>query len=449
MLTEPERMADEIARVCGPAEADGYRRFVAFASDLWRLERDDFIARNLDSPLDLVRPNLARLVLRGGFRTLSRKIGEYFKDPRTQRIFSFQALYAGVAPQHALAIYAVISYLDSVAGVYFPRGGMHAVPMALAAAAAKHGVTIRYDTTVTRVETYAGRARAVHTAAGERIPADVVVLNPDLPVAYRDLMPAVRTRPGWPGCGTHRPAWCCMSGSSRAYSKIAHHNLHFGRAWSRTFDEVIRQGRLMSDPSLLVTNPTRTDPNLAPDGAAGLLRARARAEPDAGGPDAQAWRERLAERYAAELIATLEARGYVGFGDGVQVRASSPRRTGRRPATPPGRRSPRPTRSGRPDRSGPATCTRHCPTWSSPGRAPSPVSACRWCCSPASWPPSGWSAHERPGSWSWSSSCRRRAWAAARRRWWTPTPRRGSCTGPSRCCSSTAPAAPCCSSGRR
>jgi phytoene desaturase len=41
---------------------------------------------------------------------------------------------------------------------------------------------------------------------------------------------------------------------------------------------------------------------------------------DAGGPDAHAWRERLAERYADELIATLEARGYVGFGDGVQVR---------------------------------------------------------------------------------------------------------------------------------
>ena len=68
---------------------------------------------------------------------------------------------------------------------------MHAVPQALAAAASKHGVTIRYDTTVTRVETYAGRAQAVHTAAGERIPADVVVLNPDLPVAYRDLLPAV------------------------------------------------------------------------------------------------------------------------------------------------------------------------------------------------------------------------------------------------------------------
>ena len=65
-------------------------------------------------------------------------------------------MYAGLAPQEALAIYAVIAYLDSVAGVYFPRGGLHAVPRALAGAAEKHGVGIRYGTTVTRVETSAG-----------------------------------------------------------------------------------------------------------------------------------------------------------------------------------------------------------------------------------------------------------------------------------------------------
>src|SRR5690606_13648066 len=37
--------------------------------------------------------------------------------------------------------------------------------------------------------------------------------------------------------------------------------------------------------------------------------------------DARAWRERgLGERYADVLVSTLEARGYVGLGDGVEVR---------------------------------------------------------------------------------------------------------------------------------
>ena len=46
-------------------------------------------------------------------------------------------MYAGLSPYDALAIYAVITYMDSVAGVSFPRGGMHSVPRALAGAVSK------------------------------------------------------------------------------------------------------------------------------------------------------------------------------------------------------------------------------------------------------------------------------------------------------------------------
>src|SRR6185312_15791010 len=105
-----------------------------------------------------------RLMATGGFRRMDTKIGQFFRDPRTRRIFSFQSMYAGLAPTRALALYSVIAYLDTIAGVWFPRGGIHAVPQALAGAAEKHGVTFRYSTTVTGVETRAGRAVGVTTA---------------------------------------------------------------------------------------------------------------------------------------------------------------------------------------------------------------------------------------------------------------------------------------------
>ncbi|MBG6101643.1 phytoene desaturase family protein [Micromonospora vinacea] len=318
VLTDTTRMAAEISRVCGPREADGYLRFVEYARELWRLERTDFIERNLDAPTDLITGNLLKLLSGGAFRRLQTKINQFFRDPRTQRIFSFQAMYAGLAPHDALAIYAVIAYLDSVAGVYFPRGGIHAVSRAMAGAAEKHGVQIRYDTTVTRVETVNGRATGVLTADGDLVPADVVVLNPDLPVAYRDLLPAAPQRRL-----TYSPSCVVLHvGSRQAYAKIAHHNIHFGRAWKGTFDEVIRRGELMTDPSLLVTNPSRTDPAVAPpDRHTYYVLApvpnlhRAPFE----------WRGDLTQRYTDQLIGTLEERGYVGFGDGVEVlRAITP-----------------------------------------------------------------------------------------------------------------------------
>ena len=320
VICDQDRMAEEIGRVCGPREAEGYRRFVAFAAELWRLERDDFIARNLDGPRDLFRPALLGLLRLGAFGRLSNKIGQFFGDPRTRRLFSFQSLYAGVPPHRALALYAVISYLDTVAGVHFPRGGLHAVPVALAAAAAKHGVSVRYDTNVIRVETYAGRAQAVHTDTGERIPADVVVLNPDLPVSYQRLLPAERP-PGWLRRLRYSPSCVVLHvGSTRTYAKTAHHNLHFGRGWTSTFDDVTRHGRLMRDPSLLVTNPTRTDPDLAPAGRQCYYVLAPVPHLRAGGPDVRAWRDRgLGERYADQLMSTLEGRGYVDFRSGVEV----------------------------------------------------------------------------------------------------------------------------------
>jgi len=321
VISDPDRMADEIARVCGSREAAGYRRFVDFATNLWRLEHKDFIARNLDAPWSVLRPNLLRLVRAGAFRSLQGKVGEYFRDPRTQRVFSFQALYAGLAPQRALALYAVISYLDAISGVHFPRGGVHAVPAALAAAATKHGVTVRYDTTVTRVETYAGRARAVHTSAGERIPADVVILNPDLPVAYRSLLPASAPPRRLDRLQFSPSCVVVHIGSDQAYGQIAHHNLHFGRSWTGTFDDITRHGRLMRDPSLLVSNPSRTDPGLAPEGRQVYYVLAPVPNLASGGPDARAWRSRgLAQRYADELVATLEARGYVGLGASIHTR---------------------------------------------------------------------------------------------------------------------------------
>jgi phytoene desaturase len=313
VITDPPRMAAHVAEVCGRREADGYLRFVAYARRLWELQRDDFIARNLDGPRDLLTGNLLKLAAAGGFGRLQYRIDRFFRDPRTRRVFSFQSMYAGLAPRRALASYLVIAYLDAVCGVWFPRGGLHAVPQAMAGAADKHGVQIRYGTPVTRVVTRGDRATGVITAAGERISADVVVLNPDLPAAH-DLLPG----PGLRRRLRFSPSCVVVHvGSSQEYRKIAHHNLHFGRSWQGTFDEVIRAGRLMSDPSLLVTNPTRTDPGLAPPGRHTYYLLAPVPNTDAA---LLPWRDGLAERYADELIGVLQARGYRDFAAGIETR---------------------------------------------------------------------------------------------------------------------------------
>src|SRR6188472_2111779 len=261
--SDRDAMAREIESFAGRREADGYLRLRSWLTRLYQSEFDGFIAANFDSPLSLLTPQLARLAAIGGFRRWDRMVRRFVTDERLLRVFTFQALYAGVPPHRALAVYAVIAYMDTVAGVYFPRGGMRALPDALAAAAADAGVQFRYGATVTKLERFGDRIRAVHTDTDDRIEADAVILTTELPDTYRLLGRTPRRllplRPSPSAVVAH-------IGCRSADRELPHHHIVFGNAWDQTFRDIIDDGVVMRDPSLLVTRPTAGDPSLAPSG---------------------------------------------------------------------------------------------------------------------------------------------------------------------------------------
>jgi phytoene desaturase len=311
---DPDEFAAEVERLCGPAEAAALRAYLAELAELYRLQLTTFIDRNLDSPLDLVGPELVALARRGGFGRLSRFVDRRFTDDRLRRLFSFQALYAGVSPFRAVAAYAVIAQLDIGAGVWHPVGGIGAVPAALAAAAADAGVAFRYGTGVERLDVRGGRVDGVLLDGGERLAADAVVVTTDRPA---DLVPGLRTR--------RRPVYSpsCVAlhlGVRDPLPGQAHHTISFGGAWRQVFDELTREGRPMSDPSLLVSMPSATDRTLAPDGGQVLsvVAPTPNLDPRSGGNPGIDW-DALAPRYREEVLGVLEARGWTGLTGAIEV----------------------------------------------------------------------------------------------------------------------------------
>jgi phytoene desaturase len=311
---DPDAFAAEVAALCGHAEADALRRYLADLAALYRLQLSAFIDRNLDSPLDLLGPELVALVRRGGFGRLSRHVEKYFTDDRLRRLFSFQALYAGVSPFRAIAAYAVIAQLDIGAGVWHPIGGIAAVPHALAAAATDAGVTFRYSATVAELETSGRRVAAVRLADGDRLPCDAVVVTTDQP--WR-LVPGLRS----PRRPVYSPSCVALHVGVRSeLADQAHHTISFGKSWRGVFDELTREGRPMTDPSLLVSMPSRTDRSLAPDGGQVLSIVAPTPNLDrrsGGNPDLD-WTT-LGPRYRDEVLATLEARGWTGLTGAIEV----------------------------------------------------------------------------------------------------------------------------------
>ncbi len=267
-------LRQEIADTCGSADAASFVDFADWLRRLYLVEMPTFIDANFDSPLDLLASPraAARLVRLGGFRRLGPVIRSRFRDERLHRLFSFQALYAGLPPARALALCAVITYMDTIEGVWFPDGGMDAVAAALAAAAARAGAEVRLGTTVERILLdRRGAVAGVGLAGGEAVRADAVVCTLDLPTAYDRLLPQLRA-PRAVRAGQYAPSAVVWHVGVRGLpdAQTAHHNIHFGADWDGAFDALVRDRTLMPDPSRLVTVPTVTEPDLAPDGCSVL-----------------------------------------------------------------------------------------------------------------------------------------------------------------------------------
>ena len=172
-----------------------------------------------------VDPNLARLAAVGGFRRLAPKVERYLSATTAlRRVYSFQAMYAGLSPYDALAIYAVIAYRTRRRACSSPPAGCTRSRSRWAAAAEKHGVEIRYSTPV---EARGAQRRSRDGGRDGRPasgwPCDAVVLNPDLPVAYRELLGftprRVRRLRYSPSC------WLLLAGSrSPAAGRCAPHD---------------------------------------------------------------------------------------------------------------------------------------------------------------------------------------------------------------------------------
>ncbi|MGW0044456.1 phytoene desaturase family protein [Rhodococcus sp. NPDC003348] len=328
VFADEEAMAAEVARVCGDAEADGYRRLRAWLATIFGADFDNFMDANFDSPLDLVRTPAARrdlwtLLRRGGFGRLGPRVARWVHDPRLQRIFTFQALYAGVAPSRALGVYGAIAHMDTSMGVYFPDGGMRRVAEAMAEALTSAGGKVRLGAEVTSIEYDGDRARRVRTADGTAHDADAVVLTADLG-AGEALLPR-RRLPRRPV--RHSPSAVVAHGTvpvevARQWADSGHHTIDFGDAWERTFAEITAhagRGRLMSDPSVLLTRPACTDPSLR------VVRDGVEHEPLsvlAPCPNLRSapldW-DALGEPYVRELLGVLEARGYRGIAEHFRV----------------------------------------------------------------------------------------------------------------------------------
>jgi phytoene desaturase len=263
-----DRMLEEVERI-EPGAGPSFLRFLAETARLYRIGLDGFVDRNIHRRRDFLSVRNAGLLVRGrAMARLDRMVARYFRSEALRHTFSFQALYLGLSPFESPAIYSLLPYAEIGGGLYFPRGGMHALPRALARLAEELGVSICYGVDVTGLERRNGEIAGAITAEGCRLPADLVLANADLPYVYRSLL-------GEPDPRIDRLAFSCSAflmylGVNRRYSGLPHHTLVVPADLRAACHDIFERGRVPSTPPWYLCNPSKTDPSLAPPGGENL-----------------------------------------------------------------------------------------------------------------------------------------------------------------------------------
>jgi len=265
LCTPPEA---EVARI-SPADLPGYRRFLADTEQIYVRAFEQLGRRPFLTWRDIARvtPELIRL---GAHRDVYSFVSGYVRDPRLRCILSFHPLFLGGSPFRASAIYSIVPYLEQQGGVWFAKGGMHALIQAMGRLFIDLGGTIRYQAPVAEITAANGRASGVRLASGETLAAETVVSNADAHTTYTRLIP-----PAFRGRLTGRrpddfsysmSCYLLYLGLDREYPHLRHHTILMPRDY-RGVVNAIFNGRLREDDlAVYLHAPTRTDPSLAPPG---------------------------------------------------------------------------------------------------------------------------------------------------------------------------------------
>jgi phytoene desaturase len=266
------RMEAEVARF-GADKPAALRRWLAEGRVKYGIAYEKFMATPAGN-LGYYAPwRLAPTLRFKPWQTLYRHLDGYFHDDRITYALSYPSKYLGLHPTTCSSVFGVIPFLELAFGVWHVDGGFRALARGMKRCAEDLGATFRMGEPVEQVLVEYGRAAGVRLASGERLEADAVVVNADLPYAAQKLVPAeARAGSRLSDAALGRAKYSCSTfmayyGLDRRWDALPHHLIYLSENARRTDRDALEDRHVdVEDPPFYVCNPCVTDRSGAPEG---------------------------------------------------------------------------------------------------------------------------------------------------------------------------------------
>ena len=185
-----EGTAEAMSRI-SPEDGKRFLRFADQCSGFMAETLKAFFTSPINGFGDMARifrasPGLLRYrdLFTSSYQDVLRK---FFKSGKVQETMSFQSWYVGLPPELAPGVFSLLAYSEHE-GVWYPKGGMIAIPEALSRRGEHYGMELKTGSRVDKVMVRDGRVQGVVAAEGEEITCKAVVSNINAKTLYLDLI---------------------------------------------------------------------------------------------------------------------------------------------------------------------------------------------------------------------------------------------------------------------
>ncbi|MCM8823593.1 MAG: phytoene desaturase family protein [Candidatus Omnitrophica bacterium] len=252
---DTDKTKDELERF----EKNADIKFEAFIKETARLYNTiKPLLYNCFSTKDILNPTywplLGKIRVLDSYWKLAKK---FFKSEELLYALTFEAMFMGVSPFDAPALYSIISYADHIQKIFHPMGGMYTIPKALENIAKELKVKFIFNTEVKNITKR--NNEIILEANNWQEKFDRLIINADYAYSQETLL-----RRNLPNYKYSCSVYLLYLGLKEKIEGLAHHNLFFSSNLRENLNDIFNKKETPHDPSFYVHVPTFTDSSLAP-----------------------------------------------------------------------------------------------------------------------------------------------------------------------------------------